>query len=431
MSTVLAIAGTTAVLQDMLANRFVEEPVASAIGAVTVSSGPPDRVDLSGPADPNQVNVFLHQVRPNPGWANVGEPVRDASGARTAAPPLALDLHYLVTAYGAEPLYAEILIAQVAQVFHETPLPPRAVIARALSPTSPPTGFPAALAQSGLEEQFEKLRVTPEALSNEEISKLWSALQARYRPTLAYKVTTALIDSMLPSRQALPVRRPGGAARAAARPRIDAVRPAADRFAPVVAGARIEILGGDLAGPGLALRVGGLDLTAAIVSAAGDRIAFDLPAPLPAGLAAGAQPVVVASSAEIGEPPALREIAVSRPGVLVVTPQASAAAAVSGSVVVDGVTYRDGTLTLTLVPPAARAQRVTALLNAAGGGPSYSFRAPDGLGLPPETATTATVGVPFVRVAAGSYLLRVQVDAGESALATDSAGVFTGPTVAI
>jgi len=114
-----------------------------------------------------------------------------------------------------------------------------------------------------------------------------------------------------------------------------------------------------------------------------------------------------------------------------VTPQASAAAAVSGSVVVDGVTYRDGTLTLTLVPPAARAQRVTALLNAAGGGPSYSFRAPDGLGLPPETATTATVGVPFVRVAAGSYLLRVQVDAGESALATDSAGVFTGPTVAI
>ena len=80
MSSPLALAGVTALLQDMLANRLAEDPVAAALGAVTISALPPDRVELGENSDPTQVNVFLHQITQNQGWANIGAPVRSGSG---------------------------------------------------------------------------------------------------------------------------------------------------------------------------------------------------------------------------------------------------------------------------------------------------------------------------------------------------------------
>ena len=432
MSTALAIAGVTALLRDMLANRFGAEPVASAVGPVTVSSLPPDRIDLTMAADPTQVNVFLHQASQNVGWANIDAPVRDARGDRVSAPPLALDLHYLITSYGAAPLLSEILMGQTAQLFHETPIPTRAMIDRALNPGAPPAGWPAGMDVIGLADQFEKLRITPEALSNEEISKLWSALQARYRPTLAFRVTTVLIESDLATRRALPARTPFAGATGQARPRIDAARPVAGVNAPVLAGAAIDVLGAGLSAADMVLRVEGRDLPADLPARARDRLVFTLPNPLPAGMRPGALPVTVSHRAPFGEPPTLREVAVSNPGILVLTPTVTAAFAQTASVVVDGVTLRDGTLTLTLDPAIGRDQSLSVFLNALGGtGRSYSFRAPVGNGLPAATPETTSIDIPVTRVAAESYLVRVQVDAGESALAQAPDGAFTGPQVAI
>ena len=416
----------------MLANRLAEPAVAAAVGTVTVSSGPPDRVDLSGAADPTQVNVFLHQVSRNSGWSSIEAPARDRRGARVAAPPLALDLHYLVSAYGAEPLHAEILLAQVAQVFHETPVPGRAVIERALNPGAPPAGFPAGLAGAGLADQVEALRITFEAMTNEEISKLWSALQARYRPTVALRVTTVLIDSDLPARPALPTRAAHLGVIAPARPTIVAVRAEEGASVPVLPGTRVVIEGANLTAPEMVLRVGGIDLTAAIAEATARRIVLALPDPLPAGLRAGAAPVTVLHLTPLGEPPALRETAVSNPGLIVIRPSVDASFAASAERSVDGVVLRDGTMALTLAPPVGRRQRVTLLLNATdGSGRGYGLRAPDGNGLPPDAEETASVEIPVTDLAAGSYLLRVQVEAGESVLTTDAEGRFAGPTVTV
>jgi hypothetical protein len=87
-----------------------------------------------------QLNLFLHQVTPNQGWRNDRLPSRDPSGRhRLTNPPLALDLHYLLSARGAEELHAEILLGYAMQLLHESPVLLRSAITTALNP-SPPVG---------------------------------------------------------------------------------------------------------------------------------------------------------------------------------------------------------------------------------------------------------------------------------------------------
>jgi Pvc16 N-terminal domain len=211
MSSALAIAGVTAVLRDLLNDGMINHNVSGVLGStVTVSVLPPDRVVSANGNEKTQINLFLHQVSPNPGWRNEGLPLRDSSGRnRLSNPPLALDLHYLLSAYGAEDLHPEILLGYAMQLLHETPVLSRSAIATALDP-SPSVGTtlpPAlrALASCGLADQLEQIRITPEYLNTEEMSKLWTAVQSHYRPTAAYVATVVLIESTLPTRAVLPV----------------------------------------------------------------------------------------------------------------------------------------------------------------------------------------------------------------------------------
>jgi hypothetical protein len=77
---------------------------------VTVSAKAPDIVQESfaGGADENQVNLFLHQVTHNAGWRNQEcRPPVPMAGLGSRIPQLALDLHYLLTAYGSDDWQAE------------------------------------------------------------------------------------------------------------------------------------------------------------------------------------------------------------------------------------------------------------------------------------------------------------------------------------
>jgi hypothetical protein len=211
MSTALAIAGVTAVLRDLLNDGLINHNVSGVLGStVTVSVLPPDRVVGANGTEASQLNLFLHQVTPNLGWRNERLPSRDASGRqRLSNAPLALDLHYLLSAYTGGDLHAEILLGYAMQLLHETPVLTRSAIQTALNP-SPGTGTslpPAlrALADSGLERQVEQIKVTPEYLSTEEVSKLWTAMQTHFRPTAAYMASVVLIEATQPAVSALPV----------------------------------------------------------------------------------------------------------------------------------------------------------------------------------------------------------------------------------
>ncbi|SFL96464.1 DUF4255 domain-containing protein [Variovorax sp. OV329] len=211
MSTALAIAGVSAVLRDLLNDGLVNRNVSGVLGSsVTVSLLAPDRVVPTGGTESSQLNLFLYGVTPNAGWRNEALPSRDNAGrARLSNPPLALDLHYLLSAYSAGDLHAEILLGYAMQLLHEMPVLTREAIRTALNP-SPATGAtlpPAlrALSDSGLAEQVELIKITPQQLNSEEMSKLWTATQSHLRPSMAYNASVVLIQALRPARTPLPV----------------------------------------------------------------------------------------------------------------------------------------------------------------------------------------------------------------------------------
>ena len=211
MSTALAIAGVTAVLRDLLNDGMINHNVSAVLGStVTVSALPPDRVVQAGGAEQTQLNVFMYLATPNPAWRNRELPSRDATGTqRLTNPPLALDLHYMVTAYGADDLHTDILFGYATQLLHENPVLTRAAIRTALMP-SPPVGTTLplalrALGTSGLADQLEQIKLTPYVMNTEEMSRLWSAMQTHYRPTATYLATVVLIEATTPTVMPLPV----------------------------------------------------------------------------------------------------------------------------------------------------------------------------------------------------------------------------------
>lgn len=211
MSSALAIAGVTAVLRDLLNDGVINHNLSGLVGSsVTVSVLAPDRVVPAGGTEASQINLFLYLVTPNPGWRNEGLASRDTAGrTRLSNPPLALDLHYLLSVYSGGDLHGEILLGYAMQLLHEMPILTRESIRTALNP-SPDVGTampPAlrALIDSGLDSQIEQIKLTPRYLDADEMSKLWTAMQSHFRPTAAYTASVVLIEARRPVRSPLPV----------------------------------------------------------------------------------------------------------------------------------------------------------------------------------------------------------------------------------
>lgn len=197
MDSALAIASVSAVLKSLLEDGLADRGAAAAVGAdVAVTALPPDRVRV-GAEERAQLNLFLYQVTPHTGLRGRPEP---AGTGPPASPPLALDLHYLLSAYGALDLQSEILLGYALQLLHETPVIPQEAIRAAIRAQSsaddgrvvPPTL--AALRASSLPEQVQEITVAPQFLTAEELSRLWSALQTHLRPSAIYRVSLVLID---------------------------------------------------------------------------------------------------------------------------------------------------------------------------------------------------------------------------------------------
>jgi hypothetical protein len=206
MSTAFAMAATSAVLQHFLQNAL--SSVTMFGGSVTVSSKAPDLLQhdiIDGKAQQNQVNLFLHQVTYNPGWRNVGQPSLGADGKTPLKnPPLALDLHYLLTVYGSDDWQAEALLGNAMMMLHRFPVIARKDITLALS-LLPAGAFAVALQASKLADQIEMIKITPSTLGREEMAWLWTALKADYRPTFPFQVSVVLMEPEAQLGFALPV----------------------------------------------------------------------------------------------------------------------------------------------------------------------------------------------------------------------------------
>lgn len=202
MSNSLAIAAATATLRHLLDVPVKDLDTDLSTFGYRVTTQPPDLAakDFEGGNASVGLNVFLYQTVLNAAWRNMDMPKATRPG-ETGQPPLALNLHYLLTAYGQNDSNAGNLAQRVLgaalSVVHDHPL---------LAPDQIANAIPG----NDLAKQFERMRITPLPMGVEEISKLWMIFQTQYRLSAVIEVTVALIDSKRPTRTPLPVIRRGG-----------------------------------------------------------------------------------------------------------------------------------------------------------------------------------------------------------------------------
>jgi hypothetical protein len=444
VSSALAIASVTAVMKDLLNNGLIDHNLADTVGNVDVSALAPDRVDqILANKESSRLNLFLYQVTPNTGWRNASLPSRDARGERVSNPPLALDLHYLLTAYGAFDLHAEILLGYGMQLLHETPVLTRNAIrtALALPPVVGSGGLPTelqSLATSELADQIEMVKITPETLNTEEISRLWTALQAHYRPTAAYQATVVLIESKQSTKTPLPVRQRLIYAVPFQQPLILEIRSQQTPGGPIVpgqpilAGHTLVLVGQRLRSEDVRVEVADIETVPADADISDTQILVAVPA----GLRCGLHAIRVIHRRMMGSPPAPHRGVESNMAAFLLRPRITSvtAANVQGA----GSEARSADLTVTVDPAVGDEQRVLLLLNrlASSSGPaeenaSYSFQAPSRLPPSPPpgpSGTTGSLTIPIQGVKPGTYLVRLQVDGADSIL-SEAGGPFVSPHV--
>ena len=249
MSNSLAIAAVTATLRNLLNQvaqplPFDPDPDADLVDAECTTRAP-DRARKD--EEKTQLNLFLYQTATNPALRNADMPQRTRPG-EISPPPLALNLYYLLTAYGRgfDELLAQRVMGRAMSLLHD-----HAVLL--------PGEIELALPASDLGQQIDRVRIVPHTLGGEELSKLWSVFQTPYRLTTAYQVSVVLIDSARVTRAALPVLGREVGARATPVPAFPTlerlllpspVQPAAriGVTVPAIAGDQIRLLGHDLDG---------------------------------------------------------------------------------------------------------------------------------------------------------------------------------------
>lgn len=189
MSSTLRIAAVTSTLRHVL-HESLSSAEPGSFGGTEVTNVRPDQHIGRGALGDSAagLNVFLYRVTSNEAWGPKDLPSRRADGSRTQQTMTALDLHYLVTAWGNDAsLEEQRLLAHAVVALAGTPVLTRPVITAAIAQYG--VDDMTILATSDLAEQTEEIRVSPALLSLEEASNLWRALSTPYLLSLAYTAT--------------------------------------------------------------------------------------------------------------------------------------------------------------------------------------------------------------------------------------------------
>jgi hypothetical protein len=416
VSTTLGIAAVTAVFESCLQNIYSTAD----LGTVDVTATAPDIVQTTINAaadDHSRVNLFLHQITPNAAWRNVGLPSLAADGAtRLTSPPLALDLHYLLTVYASADCLAEALMGYAVQFIHETPVLPRSQIRTTLQASTQIAGR---LATSGLADQIEMLKITPATLGREEMAWLWTALKADYRPTFPLQISVVLIEAPLPTQSALPVLRRGVSAVPALAMQIFTVLPTSGQ-AGAAPGDEVTIAGQSLGATSLVkltnARLADDFPPFAPTEVTDDHVKFDVP-DVPANLPAG----VYELSLLVKDNTTQLIAQSSRSVPFALAPKILAAPAPTVATNADNTT-----VTIACKPPIRSNQSAVLLLN----GNAAPRQLPDAADSPPTTAPSFV----FPALASARYLARLRVDGVESPVSIrlqNGTPVFDGPWVQV
>lgn len=200
MSSYEAVGAVSNTLKDLLADRLDTPP--GVVGPVPVTVGaPPEEPDVvKGPL----VNLFLYRVCENAALQN-GELAGHGERGAYGHPPLALDLHYLVTTYGQtqnaggpkleDEIVAHWLLGSAMRILHDFAI---------ITPQLPTSGGGQVL-DPVLVDGPERVKLSLQPISLEDLSKVWTALSRPFRVSAAYEVTVVQIEAKLRDKSSQPV----------------------------------------------------------------------------------------------------------------------------------------------------------------------------------------------------------------------------------
>jgi hypothetical protein len=399
MSDPRAIAAVTCSLRKTLEARMNED--FSDFNAVKVLARAPELIltEYAELAD-HKLTLFLYQLARNAAISNADLPTRRRDGGNGRQPVLALDLHYLLTAYGLnhDEEDAQHLLAHAMSVIHDSGVIGREQIGAALTGT--------AWASSGLADQIEQVTLSPAQLDDEALFRMWTTFGGSYRISYGYVATAVLVERPRTSGSAPPVRRTGLVAAPLDRPVIEVIEPR-----PVTAAATVTVRGRNLASDEVVVRLATGDVTVDP-----DKVGpFSLELSLPDDLAAGPNGIQVLHKRELPESGETRLFATSRGYTFMLAPKLKAP--------VPTAVEQGADLTLKITPKVGRRQRVLCLLGAR----ALVRKAPAGSA---ELTGTVKFAIPD-DFPAGDHSLRVSADGAESELTDDGAGSFTEPKLEV
>jgi hypothetical protein len=205
MSDFRAIGGVSASLQTLLRDRMeLPDMLSNVVVPVTISP-PRINIDDKPVKESPRINLYLYRVGENGFLQNQEIPGHGSAGA-FGSPPLSLNLHYLVTAFGNDALgdganslfdetVAHFLLGSAMRVLHDY-----TILTEDLLTIKQPVGTP--ILHDSLLGSYEKVKLSLEPISLEDATKVWVALTLRYRLSAAYSITVVQIESK--SKRAFP-----------------------------------------------------------------------------------------------------------------------------------------------------------------------------------------------------------------------------------
>lgn len=408
MSNFLAVGTVSAALQ-----RLLTPTVSAAVPGAEVWV---DRSDVK--RTKSGVNIYLYRSSIDPIWRNEELPARRDDGSLRVRPKMAASLHYLLTFHGKDDeLVPQRLMGAALATLHTRPIVTRALIEAVNDEAADPNGMHKYLALNDLIDADELVRVSPDPMSLDELSKLWSVFfQSPYQLSATYLASAVLLEESLETPlPAPPVTQPELSVRALLKPTILSARNLADARAPVLSDSVLDIEGSGLRGDRTRVRIGPSEVVPgdADTSATSVRVMMATAT----GLRAGWQPVIVAHEWLVGDPAQPRRGETSNAVGVFVAPKITLNATATQ-------------IGLTSDLSLGRRQQVSvSLLDRTTGATVRSIDVPD------RDADTTSVSVPrpssSPELPAGQYGVTLIVDGAQSPVNRNASGTITSPLVTV
>ena len=163
-----------ALVSESLRNLLIGEM--SIVPAVPVTVLPPDEA-----AGNRRINLFLYKTALNAALRNLDWRIKPGDSARLIAPPLSLNLTYMMTASAPNDAVtgetaAQELLGDAMRVFHQFPVVPAIHLAGDLQTAS------------------EEIRIVLENPDMQELTSVWTTFGQPYRLAVVYQVSVVQID---------------------------------------------------------------------------------------------------------------------------------------------------------------------------------------------------------------------------------------------